>query len=59
MIINNKICWNNLFSSSYDLASVSIISSNVITESSIRLLKDFPFSQLHEAGFQIQSFSHI
>ena len=37
----------------------SIISSNVITESSIILAKYFPFSQLQVAGFQTYSFSHI
>ena len=30
----------------------SIIPSHVITESSIKLAKYFPFSQLHVAGFQ-------
>ena len=35
-------------SSSYD----SITSSQIIAESSIILAKNFPFSQIHEAGFQ-------
>ena len=42
-------------SPSYDI----ITSSQIIAESSIILAKYFPFSQLHVAGFQIQSFWHI
>ena len=39
---------------SFELASSStaIISSHIIAESSIIRAKDFPFSQLHVAGFQ-------
>ena len=40
-------------SSTYDLASASIISPDVITESSIIFAKYLPFLQLHVAGFQI------
>ena len=36
--------------------SSSIISSQVIAESSIKLTKYFPFLQLHVAGFQMQFF---
>ena len=43
----------------YDLASVSIISSYIINESSIIPAKYFSLSQLQEAGLQTQSFSHI
>ena len=37
----------------------SVISSQAITESLIIIAKYFPFLQLHVAGFQIYSFSHI
>ena len=36
----------------YDLATASIISSHVITESWIILTKYLPFLQLYVAGFQ-------
>ena len=36
---------------------VSIISSNVMTESSITLAKYLPFLPLHVVGFHIKSFS--
>ena len=39
--------------SSYDLASASIISSHVITESSKILAKYFSFSEIHVLRFQI------
>ena len=40
--------------------AVSIISSAVMTETSVRLAKYLPFSQIHVSGFQIYSFfAHI
>ena len=44
---------------SYALATASIIPSHVITELSTILAKYFLFLELHVAGFQIHSFSHI
>ena len=35
------------------VSSSSIISSNIITESSIIIAKYLPFSQLHVAGFEV------
>ena len=53
-ILQDIKTYNNLYvSSSFDLTSVSIISSNEIAESPIILAKYFLFSQLHVAGFQI------
>ena len=55
----NFACYRMIFSlqlvfvfSLFDLASASIISSHIITESSIILVKYSPFSQLHAARFQ-------
>ena len=41
------------------LSAVFIISSNIITESPIKLYKYLPFLQLHVAGFQIRFFLHM
>ena len=53
-----KLVWTVFASSSYDLASASIVLSHVIAESSIIPDKYFSLSQLHLTGFQVQSFSH-
>ena len=50
--INNAIVINTNASKSYD----PIISSQIIAESSIVVVKYFPFSQLHVEGLQTQSF---
>ena len=49
-----KIVGSFFISPSFDLASMSTISSHIIiAESSITLTKYLPFWQLHVAGFQI------
>ena len=48
-----KFVVTDFVSSSFDLASTSIIPSHVITELSIILAKHFPCLQLHEEGFQV------
>ena len=56
MVINkkaSKIRKNTVFSLKFIAFVASIISSNVMTESSIILVEYLPLSQLHEAGFQI------
>ena len=47
-----------LFSFKFVETISSIILLHIIIESSIILANYFPFSQLHVAGFQTQSFSH-
>ena len=68
MVINkkagniSKFCFTSYFflfkfvetvSLLFDLASMSIISSHIMTELSIILAKYFQFLQLHIAGYQI------
>ena len=50
-----KIVGTVFVSSPFDLASVSIILSDIIAESSIILAKYFAVPQLHVAGFNIFS----
>ena len=63
------LCLSNIFSLkfvetvfvslSFDLASASIVSARVITESSVILVKYLPFFPPHKATLQILSLLHI
>ena len=58
-IFSLKFVETVFISLSFDLASASIVSARVITESSVILAKYLPFLPLHKAALQILSLLHI